>query len=61
MSSSFIEELNKVLKKRKLIKIRLLKSSIGKKDKNEVIGQIIKKTDSELVESIGNIAVLYKK
>ena len=60
LSDSAINELNNLLKKRKLVKIKLLPSCLEGKNKKEVIGQIVQKTNSELVESVGNAVVLYK-
>lgn len=56
-----IGEINKNLIKRKLIKIKLLKSPHERREKEELINSIVEKTQSELVDSVGNIIVLYKK
>ncbi len=61
LSDSMIGEINKNLIKRKLIKIKLLKSPGERKEKEELISSIVEKTQSELVDSVGNIIVLYKK
>ena len=61
LSESMLEEINKNLIKRKLIKIKLLKSSFDKKEKKDLINSIVEKTKSELIESVGNVAVIYKK
>jgi len=60
-SDSFIGELGKVLKKRKLVKIKLLKSSFENKNKEEMISQIIQKTNSDLIDAVGNVIVIYRK
>jgi RNA-binding protein len=59
LTDSVIEEVKILLKNRKLIKIKLLKSS--SKNKKEMINKIIENTDSELIESVGNVVVLYRK
>lgn len=58
---SVVSELRKLLKKRKLVKIKLLPSYLEGKNKKEVIEQIVQKTNSELIESVGNVVVLYKE
>ena len=60
-TDSLILEINKQLKKKKLIKIKILKSARENTDKNELINKILERTDSELVELVGYIFVLYKK
>ena len=61
LSQRFVEELNKVLEKKRLIKIKLLKFSLDKKDKQELINSVVYKTNSELVESVGNVFVIHRK
>lgn len=61
LTDSMIGEINKNLIKRRLIKIKLLKSPDERKEKEELIKSIMEKTQSELVDSVGNIIVLYKK
>lgn len=61
LTDSMIGEINKNLIKRKLIKIKLLKSPDGRKEKEDLIKSIVEKTQSELVDSVGNTIVLYKK
>ena len=61
LSENFIEEAKKVLKKRKLIKIKLLKTSFDGKNKKEITDSIIQKTNSELIDAVGNIIVIHKK
>ena len=60
-SQNFMDELNKILNKRKLVKIKLLKSSFGKKEKEEMINSVVVQTNSELIESVGNVFVIYRK
>ena len=60
LSDSVIEEIKLLLKKKKLVKIKFLKSSLSK-NKKEFIKQIVEKTDSELIENVGNVVVLYRK
>lgn len=57
LTEHVLNELIKLLKKRKLIKIKLPKTE----NKKELIKEIKEKTYSELIESIGNVIVLYRK
>ena len=61
LSDSMVEEINKNLLKRGLIKIKLLASAYDKKEKADLINSILEKTNSELIESVGNVVVIYKK
>jgi RNA-binding protein len=61
ISENMVEEINKNLKKRKLIKIKFLASSLKGDDKKKLINLIAHKTNSEIIESVGNIVVLYKR
>ncbi len=61
LSSNTLAELNKIIKKRKLIKIRLLNSSLSKKNKKELIDEIVQKSNSQLIETVGNIVVIYRE
>jgi len=60
LSDSAVNELNNLLKKRKLVKIKLLPSYLDGKNRKEAVEQIAQRTNSELIESIGNVAVLYR-
>ena len=59
LTENVIKELNKLLEKRHLIKVRLLKCPI-KENKKEFINEILSKTNSELIEVVGNVIVLYR-
>ena len=61
LTDSMIWEINKNLIKRKLIKIKLLKSPGERKEKEDLIKSIVEKTQSELIDSVGNVIVLYKR
>ncbi len=60
LSYPVVDELKFLLKKKKLIKIRMLKSYFEEKDKKELAKEIAQKTNSALVDTIGNVVVLYK-
>ncbi|MFC1728035.1 YhbY family RNA-binding protein [Nanoarchaeota archaeon] len=58
LTDAIIKEIKKQLSKRKLIKIKLLKSVENRK---ELAKQIADKTGGELIESVGFVVVLYKR
>ena len=60
LSDNMVNEINNALKKKKLIKIKLLPTSLEGANKKEFIESIIQKTNSELIGSVGNVIVLYK-
>ena len=61
LSESFVDEMNKILEKKKLIKIKMLKPSLNRKEKADLIKSAVEKTNSELIESVGNVFVLHRK
>lgn len=60
VSSALIEEMKKHLKKNRLIKVKLLKSSKEDNDNISLAQEIAQSTGSEIVEIKGNTLVLYK-
>ena len=44
-----------------LIKIKLLPASFEKGEKEALIESIVKATQSELIETVGNVVVLHKR
>jgi RNA-binding protein len=61
ITDSLIIEIRKHLKKRNLIKIKILKSAREDIDKKAFVNEIAGKTESELIELIGYVFVLYRK
>lgn len=59
VTDNLIKQLTDLLEKRELIKISILQNCL--EDKNDVAETIRMKTDSELVQIIGNNIVLYKE
>lgn len=55
-----INEIKKIAKKRKLIKVKILSSAL-KNNKKELIKAIVEKTNTSLIEAVGNVVVLYYK
>ncbi len=61
LNENVVKSISNLLEKRKLIKIKLLRSSFGEKDKKKLIEDILAFTRSELIESVGNVIVLHRK
>lgn len=59
ISENMIEQLNEALEKRELIKIHILQNNMD--DHKEVANTISEQTESELVQLIGSIIILYKE
>lgn len=59
MNDSIIIEIEKLLKKRDLIKIKILNNCPDNIEM--IIPKVIDKTDAELVQKIGNTFTIYKK
>ena len=55
-----LNEIEKQLNKRKLVKIKLLRSFLEDKDKKKVFKEIAEKTNSKLVYSAGFVAAFHK-
>ena len=54
-----IEQLNEILENRELIKIHILQNNMD--DKSELAQAVSEATQSELVQVIGSMIVLYKE
>ena len=61
LSDSVIGEIKKQLDQNKMIKIKLLKSFVGGKDRKAVVKEIVDRTASQLVHSVGFIVVIARK
>lgn len=61
LNESVLSEINKMLNKRGLIKIKALKSFAMSFDLDETIDKIVKFTNSQLISKKGFVIVLYKK
>nr|WP_218688389.1 MULTISPECIES: ribosome assembly RNA-binding protein YhbY [Mammaliicoccus]MBW0769976.1 ribosome assembly RNA-binding protein YhbY [Mammaliicoccus lentus] len=59
ISENMIEQLNEALEKRELIKVHILQNYMD--DHKEVANSISEQTESELVQLIGSIIILYKE
>ena len=61
ITPSLIEEINRQLKDNKLVKIKLLKSAIEEKPREDVGKELAQETHAELIEVKGNTVVLFKR
>ena len=67
LTEASIEELKKQLKKRKLVKIKLVKGFVeqlkesSNKTKKEIAIELAEKTNSELIDAVGFVVVLWKR
>ncbi|MBU1204999.1 MAG: YhbY family RNA-binding protein [Nanoarchaeota archaeon] len=60
LTESTIREIKKQLNKKKLIKVKLLKAFINNRNKREVAKEIAQKTNSQLIDLVGFVIVLWK-
>ncbi|MCF7862187.1 YhbY family RNA-binding protein [Candidatus Woesearchaeota archaeon] len=61
VTPGIVDEIKKQLKKRKLIKIKLLRSSFGDLDKKEIATLISETTNSEIINMVGFSLTLLRK
>jgi len=61
MTENVVAEIKKHLKKRKLIKVKMLRSFIEETGKKEAFEKVIEDTDSILIDKVGFVVVLAKK
>jgi RNA-binding protein len=61
LTPGVVSEINFLLERRKLIKVKFLKTALDGKTKREFAAEIAEKTGSELINTVGFTAVLYKK
>ena len=61
LTDSVVSELKKHLKKKKLVKVKFLKSSLGDKSRKEFALEIASKSGGELIHQVGFVVVLYKR
>jgi len=62
LTSTVIEEIKKLLRKKKLIKIKILPSALDSANKEEILSRLIVESGGEVVHKIGfTIVLAYKK
>lgn len=60
LTESTIKEIKKQLNKKKLIKVKLLRAFINNRNKREAAKEIAQKTNSQLIDLVGFVIVLWK-
>ena len=60
MNDSVIQEIEKLLKKRKLIKIKML-NNCPPEERDNIIERSVSETNSILIDKLGNVFVLYRE
>jgi len=61
LTPNLIEQVNRLLKKRKLVKVKFLKSFLGDHDKKEAATKLAEVTDSKIIYATGFVVALYKR
>ncbi len=61
VSQELLEEIEKQLEKKEMVKVKILKSALGEKETKEIAFKITEQTESSLVEVRGHTFILYKK
>ncbi len=61
LTESTVLQVKRVLLKRKLVKIKLLRSFVESNDRKKAGKELAAKTGAELIEQIGFTVVLYKR
>ena len=60
LTESTIKEIKKQLNKKNLIKVKLLRAFISDKNKKDIAKEIAQKTNSQLIDLVGFVVVLYQ-
>lgn len=60
LTNGLINEIKKQLRKKKLIKLKILKSALENKTRKEIANELLEKTGSELIEQVGHVIVITK-
>lgn len=60
LTEGLLQEIERTLKKKKLIKIKINRSALDAKEKKEIAKDILIKTKAELVDFVGFNITLYK-
>ena len=61
LTEGTVKEIERQLKKKKLIKIKFLPASLEERNKKEFAKEIALLTNSELIHQVGFVIVLYKR
>lgn len=60
-SKEILEEIEKQLEKREMVKVRILKSALQGNEAKEIASRIAEKTEAALIEVRGHTFTLYKR
>ena len=60
LTANALEEIKSQLKKKKIIKIKILKSALDLKDKKEIVKDLQQMTESKVILQVGFVVVLSK-
>ncbi|MBW2996704.1 YhbY family RNA-binding protein [Candidatus Woesearchaeota archaeon] len=61
LTDSAILQVKKMINKKKLVKVKFLRSFIESNDRKAAAKQLAEATNSELIDQVGFVAVLYKR
>ncbi len=61
VTDSFIEELKDQIKKKKAVKVKILRSAKGERDREEIASEVARKCNAVLADVRGNTFVLNKR
>lgn len=61
LTPTLIEQVNMLLKKRKLVKVKFLKSFLEDNDKKEAAEKLAEFTSSKIIYATGFVVALYKR
>lgn len=61
LTDSAVEQVNRLVKKRKLIKVKFLKSFLESNNRKEAAKKLAEMTGSEIVYQTGFVVALYKR
>ena len=61
LTDGTVSEIKKQLKVKKLVKVKFLKPALGEMKRKEFANLVASKTDSELVNQVGFVVVLFRR
>lgn len=61
LTSALLMQIEKYLSKHKLMKVKLLPSCFGEREKGDIVKELVKKTETELIHQVGNVVVMYRE
>lgn len=61
ITPQIVDEINRRLKKREMLKVKILRSALKEKEARDVAAEIARKTESVLIDVKGHTFMLYKR